>query len=215
MNPHPALAALAEARIVAVLRAPDPDSAVLGVDALVAGGVTGIEVTFSTPDTLGVLREVKRRHGDAVVLGAGTVLSAQQAEEAVDAGASFLVTPGTTPELARAVLATGAGAVLGALTPSEVILVVALGAHAVKVFPASLGGPAYMKALRGPFPGLPFVPTGGVNPTTIPQWFSAGAVAVGAGSELCGTADLADGSFAEITERARQFMAACPKRPVT
>jgi 2-dehydro-3-deoxyphosphogluconate aldolase/(4S)-4-hydroxy-2-oxoglutarate aldolase len=208
VNEHPALTALADARVVAVLRAPDPDSAVLAVDALVAGGLTGIEITYSTPDAVAVLREVVRRHGDTVVLGAGTVLTPAQAEAAVDAGASYLVTPGTTADLAAAVVGTGAGALLGALTPSEVICAVERGAHAVKLFPGSLGGPAFLRALRGPFPDVPFVPTGGVSPATIPPWFAAGAVAVGAGSELCGGKDLRAGRFGDIERRARDFMAA-------
>jgi 2-dehydro-3-deoxyphosphogluconate aldolase/(4S)-4-hydroxy-2-oxoglutarate aldolase len=201
----PDLKALTEAAVVAVLRAPDPDSALRGVDALVAGGVTGIEITYSTPDAPSVIAEIDRRYGDRVVLGAGTVTTPAQATEAVEAGARFLVSPGTTEELARALLATGVTTLMGALTPSEVIRVSELGAHAVKIFPASLGGPGYLKSLRGPFPNIPFVPTGGVNESNIGTWLSAGAVAVGAGGELCSGADLAAGRYSEIEDRARRF----------
>lgn len=199
------LDALAEAAVVAVLRAPDAESALRGVDALVAGGVVGIEITYSTPDALSVIAEIGERYGDRLVLGAGTVRTPQQAAEAVDAGARFLVSPGTTDELAHAMLATGVPVLLGALTPSEVMHVAALGAHAVKVFPASLGGPAYLRALRAPFPDVPFVPTGGVNASNLAEWLQAGALAVGAGGELCSTADLAAGRFSEVEDRARAF----------
>jgi 2-dehydro-3-deoxyphosphogluconate aldolase/(4S)-4-hydroxy-2-oxoglutarate aldolase len=115
------------------------------------------------------------------------------------------VSPGTTDELAQAMLATGVPVLLGALTPSEVMHVAELGSHGVKVFPASLGGPAYLRALRTPFPDVPMMPTGGVNAANLAEWLRAGAVAVGAGGELCSTADLAAGRFGEVEDRARDF----------
>ena len=205
MTQIPDLQALAQAAVVAVLRAPDVDSALRGVDALVAGGVTGIEITYSTPNAPTVIGEINRRYGDRVLLGAGTVRTARQAREAVDAGARFLVSPGATDDLARAMLATGVLVLMGALTPSEVMHVTALGVHAVKVFPASLGGPAYLRALRAPFPDVSFVPTGGVNTSNLAEWFRAGAVALGAGGELCSTEDLAAGRFSAIENQARAF----------
>ena len=217
MTPIPAarrscLDALAEAAVVAVLRAPDRDSALRGVDALVAGGITGIEITYSTPGAPSLIAEVDRRYGDEVVLGAGTVRTARQAGEAVAAGARYLVSPGTTEELARAMRETGATLLLGALTPSEVMTASGLGADAVKVFPASLGGPGYLRSLRGPFPDLRFVPTGRVNPSNVADWFGAGAIAVGAGGELCSAADLAAGRFDDIRARAREFAEAVARR---
>ena len=146
------LAALRAATVVAVLRAPSADAGIRATAALVAGGVTGIEITYSTPDAAAVIREVRAEHGDRVYLGAGTVLKPAQAVEAVEAGAEFLVSPGTEPKLAAAMLETGATVLSGALTPSEVMATLACGVHVVKLFPASLGGPAYLKALRGPFP---------------------------------------------------------------
>jgi 2-dehydro-3-deoxyphosphogluconate aldolase/(4S)-4-hydroxy-2-oxoglutarate aldolase len=201
----PDLQPLADAAVVAVLRAPDADSAVRGVDALVAGGVVGIEITYSTPGAPSVIAEIDRRYGDRVVLGAGTVRTPGQAVEAAEAGARFLVSPGTADETARAMLATGVTVLLGALTPSEVMTASGLGAHAVKIFPASLGGPAYLRSLRAPFPDVPFIPTGGVNESNVGAWLDAGAVAVGAGGELCGAADLAAGRYGDIEDRARQF----------
>lgn len=205
MTTTPDLQPLADAAVVAVLRAPDADSAVRGVDALVAGGVVGIEITYSTPGAPSVIAEIDRRYGDRVVLGAGTVRTPGQAVEAAEAGARFLVSPGTADETARAMLATGVTVLLGALTPSEVMTASGLGAHAVKIFPASLGGPAYLRSLRAPFPDVPFIPTGGVNESNVGAWLDAGAVAVGAGGELCGAADLAAGRYGDIEDRARQF----------
>jgi len=202
------LESLRAAAVVAVLRAPDADGALRAVDALVAGGVTGIEVTYSTPDAPKVIETLAQRYGEQIVLGAGTVRTPAEATDAVAAGARYLVSPGTTDELAAAMLDTGATVLLGALTPSEVMRVSGLGAHAVKIFPAGLGGPAYLRALRAPFPDLAFVPTGGVNPDTLPEWLSAGATAAGAGGELCSARDIADARFADITARAARFTAA-------
>ncbi|MFD4653714.1 bifunctional 4-hydroxy-2-oxoglutarate aldolase/2-dehydro-3-deoxy-phosphogluconate aldolase [Streptomyces sp. NPDC058441] len=201
------LSALRWAGVVAVLRAPSPDSALAAVDALVAGGVTGIEITYSTPDAPGVIAQVRERHPQALV-GAGTVLSADQAKAAADAGAAFLVSPGSTPGLVEAMLDTGLTVLSGALTPTEVMAASALGVHAVKLFPASLGGPGFLRALRGPFPDVPLVPTGGVNAGNLRDWFAAGALAVGAGGELCSSADIAAGRWQALTERAQAFAAA-------
>lgn len=199
---------LRDVGILAVLRAPTPDAAVAAVDALVAGGVRGIEVTYSTPGAAEAIAEIRRRHAEEVYLGAGTVLTAAQAAEAVSAGARFLVSPGTDEQVAAAMLATPAAVFTGALTPTEVMTAVGLGVHAVKIFPASLGGPAYLRALRGPFPDAAFLPTGGVDPGNLSDWFTAGAVAVGAGSELCPPAALRAGDWAQITDAARGFRAA-------
>ena len=147
------LAALRAVTVVAVLRAPTAEAGIRATAALVAGGVTGIEITYSTPDAAAVIREVRAQHGDGVYLGAGTVLKSAQAAEAVEAGAEFLVSPGTEPKLAAAMLDTGAIVLSGALTPSEVMATLACGVHVVKLFPASLGGPAYLKALAGAVPG--------------------------------------------------------------
>ena len=199
------LTALRAATVIAVLRAPSAAAAVAATDALVAGGVTGIEITYSTPDAPTAIREVRQRHGDAVYLGAGTVLTEDHATEAVAAGAQFLVSPGTDPMLTRTMLETGMTVLSGAFTPSEVMMAANLGAHVVKLFPASLGGPGLLEALRGPFPDLAFCPTGGVNPENLSDWLAAGAVAVGAGGELCPAAALRSGDWATITAAAERF----------
>jgi 2-dehydro-3-deoxyphosphogluconate aldolase/(4S)-4-hydroxy-2-oxoglutarate aldolase len=199
---------LAATRVLAVVRAPSADSAVRAADALVAGGVTGIEITYSTPDAASAIRRVADRYGDAVLIGAGTVTTPDQAAQAADAGARFLVSPGTRRRLTEAMRATGLLVLTGALTPSEVMAAVEYGADVVKIFPASLGGPAFLRSLRGPFPDVPLMPTGGVTPDNLGEWLDAGAIAVGAGSDLVSTADLAAGRYDEVERRARLFAAA-------
>lgn len=202
---NPIVERLREVRVVAVIRAPDPDGAVQAVDALVRGGVTGIEITYSTPGVPDVLAAVAEQHGERVLLGAGTLRSPAQAREAVAAGAEFLVSPGLDDELVGAMRGMGAATMAGALTPTEVMRAEALGVDVVKVFPAALGGPAYVRALRGPFPDTPFMPTGGVSAENLREWLDAGVIAVGAGSELCSAADIAARRFDAIEAKARGF----------
>lgn len=202
------LARLVATRVLAVVRAPSADSALRAADALVDGGVTGLEITYSTPDAPAVIRALVARYGDAAYVGAGTVTTARQALEAADAGASFLVSPGTLPELTGAMLGTGAVVLTGALTPTEVMTAVALGVDVVKLFPAALSGPALLRALRGPFPDVPMMPTGGVTPANLGEWLAAGAVAVGAGGDLVSSADLGAGDYAAVTAKARAFAGA-------
>jgi 2-dehydro-3-deoxyphosphogluconate aldolase / (4S)-4-hydroxy-2-oxoglutarate aldolase len=208
MSVPPAVAPLAEAGVIAVIRASSPDGAVRAVDALVAGGITGIEITYSTPDVPRALTAVRERHGDDVALGAGTVLSAAQAHEAARAGADFLVSPGIDDDVAAAMVATGATVMLGALTPTEVLRALRLGAHAVKIFPGSMGGPSYLRALRGPFPTLAAMPTGGVSADNLGEWLRSGAFAVGAGGELASAADIDAGRWEAIEANAQRFRAA-------
>lgn len=202
---------LARARttgILAVLRAPSPEQALEASEAILRGGVSGIEVTFSTPDAPAVIRELIARHGDTAYIGAGTVTTAEQVTQAADAGAAFLVSPGTLPDLTRAMLDTGRVVMTGAMTPTEVMGALELGVDVVKIFPASLGGPSYLGALRGPFPDAPLMPTGGVKPDNLADWFAAGAVAVGAGGDLANGAAIANGDWADIEQRAARFAAA-------
>lgn len=201
------LTVLQTTRVLAVMRAPSADSALRAADALITGGVTGLEITYSTPDAPGVIRTLADRYGDSIYLGAGTVTTPEQAKRAADAGAVFLVSPGTRPELTAAMKDTGLVVMTGALTPSEVMAATEYGADVVKIFPASLGGPGYLRSLRGPFPDVPLMPTGGVTPDNIDAWFAAGAIAVGAGSDLVSAADLAGDRYDEVERKARLFMA--------
>ncbi|HEV7624129.1 MAG TPA: bifunctional 4-hydroxy-2-oxoglutarate aldolase/2-dehydro-3-deoxy-phosphogluconate aldolase [Amnibacterium sp.] len=210
----PVPAGLRAAGVVAVLRAPTADAAVSATDALVRGGITGIEITYSTPDAAGAIARIAERYGDLVYLGAGTVLTPEHAVEAVRAGAVFLVSPGLDEPVAAAMRATGAAMLLGALTPTEVMAARRLGSAVVKLFPASLGGPAYLRSLRGPFPSTPLMPTGGVTADNLGEWYAAGAVAVGAGSELCPPAAMASGRWDLIEATARRFATALAAVPV-
>jgi 2-dehydro-3-deoxyphosphogluconate aldolase/(4S)-4-hydroxy-2-oxoglutarate aldolase len=196
------------AGVLAVLRAPSPEQALDAAEAIIRGGIPGIEVTYSTPDAPAVIRELIARHGDAAYIGAGTVTTPDQATAAADAGAEFLVSPGTLSDLTRAMLDTGRVVMTGALTPTEIMSATALGVDVVKIFPASLGGPSYLKALRGPFPDAVLMPTGGVKPDNVVDWFAAGAVAVGAGGDLANSASIASGDWADLEARAARFAAA-------
>ena len=213
MTPTVALEAWRRTGIIAVLRAPDAARALRTVDALVAGGITGIEVTYTTPDTADVIRTALDRYGDSALIGAGTVTKPSRAREAADAGARFIVTPGTWPAVAQAVVATAVPAMFGAFTASEVMTAIELGATAVKLFPAGLGGPELLRALRGPFPDVPIVPTGGVRPDNLSTWLEAGALAVGAGGELCSATAIARNDWDEIERRARAFSTALRESP--
>jgi 2-dehydro-3-deoxyphosphogluconate aldolase/(4S)-4-hydroxy-2-oxoglutarate aldolase len=202
------LTAVRKAGILAVVRAPSADGAIRAVQALVAGGVTGIEITYSTPDVPRVLAALSERHADAIVLGAGTLLEPRQAEEAVAAGARFLVSPGLDDEVIAAMRSTGATTMAGAITPTEVMRALRLGVDVIKIFPGALVGPGYLKALRGPFPDVPLMPTGGVSAANLAEWLDAGAVAVGAGGELASGADIAAGRWDAIEANAARFAAA-------
>lgn len=197
-----------DAGVLAVLRAKSPESAIEAAEAIIRGNVMGIEVTYSTPDAPAVVRELVARHGDRVCVGAGTITSQGQAEAAADAGAAFLVSPGTQPELTAAMKATGRVVMTGAFTPTEMMVALGLGVDVVKLFPASLGGPAYLKALRAPFPEVPVMPTGGVNPQNLAEWFACGAVAVGAGGDLAGPEAIVAADWQGIEHRAASFSAA-------
>lgn len=208
MNKAETLQKIRELGLLAVIRGPSKELTLEMVAALVAGGVTGIEITYTTPNAAEVVAALAQRFGDEIVLGMGTLIQPAQAAEAAQAGAQFLVSPHTEPALAQAMVATGLPVMMGALTPSEVMASVQLGSDVVKLFPGSLGGPAYMKALKGPFPNIPMMPTGGVDIDNIADWFAAGAVAVGAGSQLCPKSLAAAGKFDEITAIARSFVTA-------
>ncbi|MET7400092.1 bifunctional 4-hydroxy-2-oxoglutarate aldolase/2-dehydro-3-deoxy-phosphogluconate aldolase [Dactylosporangium sp. NPDC005572] len=170
-------------RLLAIVRGPDPAAALASVLTLASCGVALIEVSLSGADALAVIRRARAALGPHFALGAGTVLTAADAHAAADAGATFLVTPALAPSVAEAGR-VGLPVLVGALTPSEVVQATSAGATAVKLFPASAGGPAYLSALREPFPGTPFVPVGGVDAAGAAEYLRRGAVAVGVGSPL-------------------------------
>jgi len=197
---------LGSAGVVAVVRAPDAQSVIQVAEALIEGGVYVIEVTFTTPDAASAISNVASRFGGDVVVGAGTVTTPLQAKIAADSGAQFLVSPGFDVEVGEAMRDTGVTTIVGSLTPSEVMAAVSFGAEIIKIFPASLGGPSYLKSLRGPFPVARFMPTGGVRPDNLKDWLRAGAFAVGAGGDLVSERAIREKDWESITLVAKQFM---------
>lgn len=208
MDKQQTLDKIQELGLLAVIRGPSADATIKVVDALVAGGVTGIEITYTTPNAIEVMRTLAEAYGDEITLGAGTCITPEQAQDAAEAGATFLVSPHIDPELAAAMVGTGLPTMMGALTPSEVMQALRLGTDVVKLFPGSLGGPKYMKALKGPYPDLKIMPTGGVSKDNLGDWFAAGALAVGAGSALCPKDWVIAERYADITKRAKEFVQA-------
>ena len=205
MDKQETLKRILELGLLAVIRGPSTDLTVKMVEALIRGWVCGIEITYSTPDAEEVVRQLNQRFGETILLGMGTLTKLEQAETAKAAGAKFLVSPHCRPELAQAMVASGLVTMVGAFTPTEVEYAYRLGSDVVKIFPGSLSGPAYIKALKGPFPHIPMMPTGGVSAENVSDWLAAGVVAVGAGSELCPPQWAKEGRFDEITQRAREF----------
>ncbi|MGZ6316744.1 MAG: bifunctional 4-hydroxy-2-oxoglutarate aldolase/2-dehydro-3-deoxy-phosphogluconate aldolase [Anaerolineales bacterium] len=206
MNKAEVLEKVKELGLLAVIRGPSPELTIKMVEALVAGGVLGIEITYSTPNAEDVVRALSKKFGGSIVLGMGTLTKPEQAPCAREAGANFLVSPICEPGLVKGMVASGLVTMAGAFTPTEVFQAYSLGVDVVKIFPGSQGGPAYMKALKGPFPYIPMMPTGGVNAGNMAEWFAVGAVALGAGSELCPPQLAKDGKFDEITSRASEFV---------
>lgn len=205
------LARLHDLGLVAVIRGPSVDLTLSLVESLVRGGVLGVEITFTTPNALEVTRQLSQQYQDRILLGMGTLTEPAQAQQALDAGATFLVSPHTEAELAHAMTATGLLVMMGALTPSEVMMSKRLGSDVIKLFPGSLTGAAYVKALKGPFPDFHIMPTGGVSMDNVAEWFAAGVFAVGAGSELCPTQWIKEKRFDDIEARAKAFVAAVQK----
>jgi 2-dehydro-3-deoxyphosphogluconate aldolase / (4S)-4-hydroxy-2-oxoglutarate aldolase len=194
---------------VPVIRADSAEVALRVTEALVEGGIRTIEITMTVPDALLAIRSVASRFGEDILLGAGTVTDRTMAVGALEAGAEFLVCPCLVPEVIASAQELGVAVLPGAMTPTEVFSAWSLGGDIVKVFPASYaGGAGYLKALKGPFPEIDLLPTGGVNLDTIAGFIEAGAVAVGVGGELVLKSAIAAGAFDRITVLARQFVEA-------
>ena len=203
------VSALREVGIIPVIRAPSADAAVAVVETLLMAGLTVAEITMTVPNAIDAIAAVAKRFPNQVLIGAGTVTDADTARRAVDAGAEFIVTPCLVPEVIDAGRRADVAVLPGALTPTEVLEAFRLGGDMVKVFPAqSVGGAAYLRALRGPFPEIPLVPTGGVTLDNVREMFGAGAVAVGVGSELISKDALARRDYNAIGALASEFIAA-------
>ena len=193
--------------LIPVLRASSPELGHALVEAMMAGGVTVVEVTMTVPGAIGLLRELKQRHGAALLLGSGTVTDATQAQATIEAGAEFVVSPSLHPEVIAKTKAMGKVSVPGALTPTEVITAWRAGADYVKVFPCSaMGGASYLKALLAPFPDVKLIPTGGVTLQTAAEFLRAGARALGVGGDLVNAAAMVAGRPEVVTEAARAYL---------
>jgi 2-dehydro-3-deoxyphosphogluconate aldolase/(4S)-4-hydroxy-2-oxoglutarate aldolase len=197
---------LRQDRALAIVRAPRIDDPVGLCEALVAGGIRTVEFTFTTPGVEEVIAEAADGDHGAFV-GAGTVTDARSAEAAIAAGAQFLVTPGISEPAAQVAREAGVPILLGAFSPTDVMRAIALGAAAIKLFPASVLGAGYAKDLRGPFPDVAFVPSGGLHAGNAREWLDAGALAVTAGSSVVSAADIEAGAWGSVRERAAAFAA--------
>ena len=193
--------------LIPVLRAKNPKQARAVVEAMIAGGVTIVEVTMTVPGAVELLRELTKDYRARLLLGAGTVTTAKEAEETIEAGAEFVVSPSLHPEVIAATRAAGKLSIPGALTPTEAITAHRAGADYVKIFPCSaMGGASYLKALLAPFPFLKLIPTGGVTIKTAEDFLRAGARALGVGSDLVNLAAIDEGKPEIITEAARAYL---------
>ncbi|MFG1674098.1 bifunctional 4-hydroxy-2-oxoglutarate aldolase/2-dehydro-3-deoxy-phosphogluconate aldolase [Micromonospora sp. NPDC049282] len=197
---------LAGARILAVIRGTDTAGAIAAGTALLEEGVRIVEVALTTPDAARAVEALRAVAPAGSLVGAGTVLTAADVAEVAAAGAQFVVTPAVVESIAEAAR-RGLPVAAGAFSPTEAYTAMRLGASAIKLFPASVGGPAYLKAVRDPFPDIPFVAVGGVGLADLPGYFAAGAIAVGVGGPLVGDA-ASGGDLDALRERARAYLAA-------
>jgi len=192
--------------IVPIVRTPDARGALAAVEAVRDGGIDCVEITMTVANALKAIEVIADRHGDKILLGAGTVLDPETARSCMLAGAQFFVTPSLNHKTIEMARRYSRPIFPGGLTPTEILTAWEAGADGVKVFPCSaVGGAKYIKAVKAPFPHIDLIPTGGVNLETIADFLAAGATAVGVGSELVDAQSVASGNFAVITERARKF----------
>jgi 2-dehydro-3-deoxyphosphogluconate aldolase / (4S)-4-hydroxy-2-oxoglutarate aldolase len=201
-----------EIGIVPVVRASSGQQAVQAAEAVCAGGIPIVELTMTVPGAIEVIAQLAKSMSKDVLIGAGTVLDAETAQRCLDAGAQFLVSPGT--DLPTIGLAKRKGVLImaGALTPTEVITAWKAGSDFVKIFPCgTVGGAKYIKALKAPLPQVPMVPTGGVNVETAADFLRAGASALGIGGELISASALKSGNVRAITDSAKQYVAIVKK----
>jgi 2-dehydro-3-deoxyphosphogluconate aldolase/(4S)-4-hydroxy-2-oxoglutarate aldolase len=207
MSRDATLKRILDSGIVAVVRAESGELLSKVVKALADGGVTAAEITFTVPDAIDVIKQVRAEVGGAVVLGAGTVLDPETARAALLAGAEFIVSPIVNVDVIKLCRRYDKVVMPGAFTPTEVVAAWESGADVVKIFPAELGGPAYLKALRGPLPQVKLMPTGGVDLNTAEPFLRAGACCLGIGSSLVEPKAVASGDFDRLRLLASKYKA--------
>jgi len=200
---------IGEVGIVPVVRAASVEEANRAVEAVCAGGIPVVEITMTVPNAITVIRELVQHRGNDVLIGAGTVTNAEQAESCVRAGAQFLVSPGLALSVLSVARVHNRLAIPGALTPTELMNAQEQGCRLVKIFPCgNVGGAKYLKSLRAPFPHANLIPTGGVNAGNAADFIAAGAFALGVGADLVDAAALRDGNLEKITAAARELVQA-------
>jgi 2-dehydro-3-deoxyphosphogluconate aldolase/(4S)-4-hydroxy-2-oxoglutarate aldolase len=200
------LARIVESGCVAVVRAKSSEQLLDVARALKDGGVIAIEITMTTPNAIEVIRKVSATLGNSVIAGVGSAIDAETARAAIDAGAEFVVGPIFVPAILEMAHRHDKPYIPGAFTPTEIMAAWTAGADIVKVFPASVGGPDYFRAVKGPLPQVKLTPTGGVNLKTAGEFIKAGAEFLGVGGELVSKDALARGDMKWITETATQFV---------
>jgi 2-dehydro-3-deoxyphosphogluconate aldolase/(4S)-4-hydroxy-2-oxoglutarate aldolase len=194
--------------VVAIIRTDSSEQLIDASRALIDGGVSGIEITMTTPNALKVIADMRRVFGDKVLAGVGSVLDAKTAEAALEAGAEYVITPVLKPDVIAFCNRVGKPVFSGSYTPTEAQTAFELGADFIKIFPAEGLGPKYIQAIRGPLPHLKIVPTGGVDLNTAGDFIKAGCVAVAVGSTLVSKDILKNRDWAKLTDLASQFIAA-------
>ena len=202
------LTRISEAGVVAVIRAKSKDQLVDVTNALLEGGVPSIEVTMSTPKAIAGIEQLADKFGDKAIVGVGTVLDAATARDAIAAGAQFVVSPMTDPEVIETTIRYGKISIPGAFTPTEIVRAWTLGGDVIKVFPSTALGPQYFKDILAPLPQLKLTPTGGVDQKNCGAWIKAGAVCVGAGSSLVSKDALSKDDWPAVAKAAREFVEA-------
>ena len=202
---------LADPGVIAILRTESADRLPDAIHALVAGGIHAIEVTMTTPGALKVIREARAALGDKIVMGVGSVLDSETARQAMLEGAQFVVTPVVRPGVIEICNRYGIPIACGATTPTEAFTAHELGSDFVKIFPAENLGPTYIRSILAPLPMLQLIPTGGVTPQNMPDYFKAGAAAIGAGSTLLTKEIFASADWGALSARATEFVAAARK----
>ena len=209
MNIDDVVSKIADIGIVPVVRAGSVTEATRAVEAICAGGISIVEITMTVPNAVTVIREVTQQYGNRVLIGAGTVTSAEQAESCVRAGAEFLVSPGLALSVLSVARVSERLAIPGALTPTELMNAQEHGARLVKIFPCgNVGGAKYLRALKAPFPNASLIPTGGVNAGNAAEFIAAGAFALGVGADLVDAAALREGNLEKITAAAKELVQA-------
>lgn len=202
------LKAIADTGILLIIRLDDEHDALSVAEAAIAGGIKALEITLSVPNALGIITTLAKKYKqDGILIGAGTVLDAETARAAILAGADLLVSPNVTKGMIDVANRYQAVSVCGAYTPTEVMQALELGADIVKLFPAEMAGPSYVKTIRAPLEQAPIAPTGGVTPENVKDWFAAGCVSVGVGSFISKAAQ-GSGDYQKVTEAAQIFLKA-------